>query len=1056
MIFKRLFRKAPAPALPDSHALAKAALNTSDPGGQRQACRTIEDLRVLRQAAEESPDIGTREVAAARYRHLLCRLESGAAQLDQALADITTILDPEHLGEIAGQAKAPELRLAAINQLPTDAPALARCAMEDALPGHRQHAVERLAERHLLEQVIKQIGKKDTKVYRLAREKLRMLAQQEERPRLARQRHAELCAQLECLGRHNNWIQDRARLRLLDQQWADIQADIQPEERETYQQLRAAFLARLEQHAKTNARLSSQRQAHAHRLARMRELIARLQPLVDATDPQQLATDLADIGEAWSALNEEFSGVAPDQSDNPPDVQPDVQPDAHQITEDPELVELRTVGQEVLNQALARQQQLIALSQATSAFPEQDANQAQQHTDRRHPPLPQDQEDRLLTETQALLATSGPLDHHCARKLQHQLEALLTTQSLAEDTQSTQVRVLLESLDRRLGKQQRHAERKLSAAPEQLKDLSKHLDAGELRKAESLYQKINAALDQARAAALPRADINSLDKQLKQHQTHLRELQRWRRWSADQGRESLCHEAECLAARAATDAADQELDTLAARLHQLRRDWRSIDQSGTPASDNYWQRFKQATDQVARRCEPYFQARTARQRASRDARRTLCEKLEHFIAAVDWDSVDWKAMVRAEREMRQAWNALGPMEDGARGGLEGRFRRALARVEKALKEERTRNQALKRDLIAKMQALAEHDDLDAAISQAKPLQKQWHTTVAGRKQEENMLWQQFRAASDALFARRHQARSSRDQELKDNQSRCDAVCEQAETLARASAAQASQLAADWEPLAQQWRDSLRLPLHRAEKNRLEQRWNQAEQAMQERLQVLRDQADWQDIDLLRQQSDFLSQIAQAVVAGSPLPSPAKLTEQWSALNTARQLDSVSSDPARRSPPTELEQTFATLLTTCQQSEASAQLAKLCETHRHAREDICLRLEILSHLDSPSQWVARRMEVQVERLQEKLRDGDTDPLTQSKPLLKRWYLSTPAAADTDLEARFARVESALRPPTQSGDHQSVFGSGQSSDQPPERSSGDRPGPASRKQDGHQQD
>ncbi|WPL17013.1 hypothetical protein Thiowin_01998 [Thiorhodovibrio winogradskyi] len=1025
MIFKRLFRKAPAPAPPDPQLLADAALNGADPVTQRQACRTIEDLAVLRRAAEEAPDIGTRDLAAARYRHLLCRLDSGAAQLEQALAEITTIKDPEHLGEIARAARAPELRLAAMDQLPTDAPALARCAIEDDLPGNRHHAVERLSQRHLLEQVVKQIGKKDTKVYRLAREKARTLAQLEDRPRRARQRYTELCTQLERLGRHNNWIQDRARLKLLDQQWAEIEADIEPRDRDHFQSLRASFIAGFEQHARANAQLDADRQRRTERIAQSRVLITRLQALATATDAEHLRSELAAIGDAWSAVDAEHLP-------NEPGTTPAL--DNLSATGDHELDALRSAGQQALERALARQRQLQAQLQTGPGSSERDASQASKPATTREDQIRLREHqtqalaprlDQVLAQVLALLETSGPIDAPLARKCQLQLTTLLTSEHEAEaqaDSPSAiqwdQARTTLENLDRRLGKQQRLAERKLAEAPEQLQRLSEHLAAGELRKAEALYQKTNAALDQARAAGLSRSDINRINKQLKAQQARLRELQRWRRWSADQGRESLCHEAESLAAHADAEQAEAELDSLAARLNQLRRDWRRIDQSGTPASENYWQRFKQATDRIAERCEPFFQARAERQRASREARRTLCERLEHFLAAVDWESVDWKAMVRAEREMRQAWNALDPMEDGTRGGLEGRFRRGLARVDKALKEERARNQAHKRDLIARMQALAELEDLDAAINQAKPLQKLWHTTVAGRQQEENALWQQFRTASDAIFARRHQERASRDQEVQENLRHCESLCEQAEALLQAPAEQASQLTAAWETLAQDWRDSLSLPLHHQAKKRLDQRWNRAEQSLRERLQALRDQADWQDIDQLRQQSDFLSQSARQILAGSALPSPEQLATQWSALGGAGQADAVSK---------ELNQAFATLLAALEQPDASdqpsaqlsAQLAESCEAHRREREEICLRLEILTHIDSPPDWVARRMELQVERLREKLRDGDADPLAQSKPLLKSWYLSTPAAADTDLQARFARIESALRPTSPAG-------------------------------------
>ncbi|MBK1649266.1 DUF349 domain-containing protein [Rhabdochromatium marinum] len=931
MIFKRLFRKAPPPPPPTPEELAEAALNGTDTAQRRQACRVIDDLSVLRQVAERSPDIGTRELAAARYRHLLCALESEAAQLPQALTEIAEFFNSEQLGAVALEARAPELRRAAIERLPTDAPLLARCAMEDALPSLRHQAVERIASRELLEQVVRQIGKRDTKVYRLAREKLRALAQQTERPQLIRQRCAELCTQLERLGRFNNWIQDRARLKLLDQQWNDIQAEVAPEDRDTYPNLRAAFIAGFEQYTRANFQTNTQH------------------------------TD-ADTAER------------PDLSKSDPS-----EPDPSKPT-----------GRETQTDSTC---QTKSSEQTQETAAQRDAQRTQ-----------------LLTEVKALLASSGSIDRHSARQLQQQLEPLLTPPPETPDALDREATAQLESLERRLNKQRRHAERKLAAAPEQLQSLTTHLDAGELRKAEPLYQKLSATLDQARAAGLPGADIKTIDKALKAHQSSLRELQRWRRWSADQGRESLCHDAECLAANT-TDA----LDTLAARLNNLRRDWRKIDQSGTPASESYWQRFKQATDQVASRCEPYFQARAERQRASREARRTLCEQLEHFLAAVDWDKVDWKAMVRAEREMRQAWNALEPLEAHARGGLEGRFRRSLAQIDKALKEERALNRAHKRDLVERMRALADESDLERAIHEAKALQQQWRTTVSGRQQEENSLWQKFRAASDAVFARRHQERASRHQEFHHNQEQREALCQQAEALAQrpldeatpgttSETTSASQLRADWEQLAQQWHDSHKLPVPRQAKKSLEQRWQRAEQRLEQQLRTLQEQADWRELTALKQQADFLSAQAITLLSDDDTPAPEReaLLAQWSALGG-------SSTPAST-----LHQGFDQLLAALDDSSARAQLAERCEAGRQQREELCLRLEILAHLDSPPAQMERRMELQVERLRDKLGDGDSGALIQSKPLLEQWHLSAPAAADADLHARFECIEAALKP------------------------------------------
>lgn len=975
MIFKRLFRKAPPPEQPRPEALAEAALDNTDVLAQRAACHGIDDVAVLRQAAEQADDLGTRELAGARYRHLLCATPGGDAQLAQLLAEITHIEDRAQLEHIALDAQAPQVRHAAIGKLPENAPVLVRCTLEDVLPGNRQHAAERLSERTLLEQVLKQIGKKDTKVYRLVREKLRLLNEREERPHRARIRCEELCAQLERLGQHGGWIPDRARLTLLDREYAELEADLDAPQRDAYQQRRAAFLAGYEQHARVKAEAAASRENRAARIRQMEVLIERLRRLEQTDHEEQLASELALIAEEWSRCNLALEDPAilaePNTGDDP------AQP------EDP-VQALLDAGQRALERVRARQRELS-------------------HQDNRQARCQQ-----LFAEAETLLAVSGPLDQTVLQRLQRQFAPLAEQDS----PDSHQIRAVLEQLGRRMHKQQRHAERKLAAAPEQLQQLADHLDAGELRKAEPLSQKLHATLDQARAAGLSRTEINRIHQRIKELQAPLRDLQRWRRWSADQGRESLCHEAEHLA----SNRANSELETLAARLNHLRRDWRRIDQSGTPASETYWQRFKQATDQIAAHCEPYFQARAERQRASREARRELCEQLEHFLAAVDWNSVDWKAMARAEREMRQAWNALEPIDHQGRsgGGWEGRFRRAIARVDKALKEERQRNRAHKRGLIEHMRALADEDDLETAIANAKALQKQWHTTVAGRQQEENTLWRDFRTATDAVFARRHQQRSARHQEFQAHLDQAEAVCAQAEALGgelpAEDAAAAGSLARAWDELIQQWQDCLALPLPRQARKTLEGRWSRAQQRIQRLIDSLREQSDWQGIEQLKKCSDFLNRMAESILANERTLTREVLLEEKARCLTRNPTPTMS-DPE---PNARFGNAFAALLTAVEHAEAKTALAEQCAVNHRKREELCLRLEILTHLDSPVDQQSRRMELQVERLQGKLRDGDATSLTESKHLLKDWYLAAPATEDSPLNARLARIEAALKP------------------------------------------
>jgi hypothetical protein len=77
-----------------------------------------------------------------------------------------------------------------------------------------------------------------------------------------------------------------------------------------------------------------------------------------------------------------------------------------------------------------------------------------------------------------------------------------------------------------------------------------------------------------------------------------------------------------------------------------------------------------------------------------------------------------------------------------------------------------------------------------------------------------------------------------------------------------------------------------------------------------------------------------------------------------------------------------------------------------------REELCLHLEIVAGVDSPAELQSRRLELQVERLNEYMGEREADPLGDGNRLLLDYYLTTPAAGSEGLAVRFARARRAL--------------------------------------------
>ena len=944
MIFKRFLsrrssnRKAPA----DQDALIEIVRTEQDTGRRMDACRRISRLGELRQLAESDVDAGVREIALARYRRLLCGADEGGSPLPERVAEIRLLQDQRMLAHVAGEAVEPEVRLAAIEQL-TDQAALAVCALEDAVTANRSAAAERLQDRQALEQVVRRIGKRDKNVYRIARHRLKEIAEREALPERVRAQCADLCERLERLGRFENWVQDRGLLELLDRQWADIEPQADEAWQARYRSGRERFLTTYAAYRREHeAQIAAEEAREASRAAR-EALIEELAGGRSVVDEALLEDLVRDTQARWDALEPHDERA------------------------------LRPLAQRYLAARQAAQARLGELRQRREAGARLEG---------------------LVAEARSLLQQSRPLERRRAERLLESAWAQCGIDGIDKSAVGAfeEVRARLEA---RLRKQIRHAEQRLEEAPGKLAELEGALESGELRRAEPLFQSLQAAVALAENSGLPRPRLALVGDALRGLAPRLRELQRWRKFGADTHREGLCQAMEALAGE------DVSLEAKVLRLQDLQAEWKSLDKGGASSNEALWQRFHDASETVYACCKPYLDEQAARREAARAEREALCEQLERFLDQVDWERIDWKQAVRAEREMRNGWAALGEVEGRQRRALEKRFRNAIARLDDRLAAERRENQRLKRDLIARIEALAEEPDLHQAIEETKRLQRRWHTTVAARQREENQLWQRFRAACDAVFARRREQQDAHTAELEEHLGTREAICAEAESLAGRDE-EPSAFAEALQAIEERWHDTQSLPVPSRMSGALNQRWREARSRALARHRELIGRQHRAALDLLARQAAVCETLERAIEAGPERADAAAAQAAWRALPVQRSADLQA----------RIEGRFQAALDTLAKGGDGIRAALAENAARRA--GLCLRLEILAQVESPPELSAERLALQVDRLKEHMREGEQDPLSSASRLIEDWYLCGAASAELApaLQGRFERAREAL--------------------------------------------
>lgn len=950
MIFKRLFsvkwRKDSAAPAPVPHGDLSGA--DSELTGRRLACKESLDLGLLARLAADDPDATIRDLAMARLRKLLSGREPESPPLTERLAQFGQLGDDRIACFLALQGKEPELRRTALGRV-NDAGTLAEAAFQDPAATVRLAAVERIQDKVTLERVLRQMGSKDKSIYRLAKQKLKTIADQEQAPLRLRAELEALCVKMERLGRRGTWVQDQGLLNLIDKQW-DGAGAAPADLAERFQQARASFLAGLDAYQAEHQARARAAQNQAELLETKQGLILETQQLADAPDdrePTSLEPQLSALRARWEALDPLPEG----------------------------------------DEALARQ-----FHRAAQAVEDRLTRWRTRHEQARRL-------DQLLSQGEEWLRHSDALEQkNVLRTLERGAD--LVTQ-VGDPDAGERFRALREHLQARLDKQAQHARQKLDHLDQRLTELEQALDEGALRKATSLHQSLHADLTLIGASTEERGRLTQAEHRLRHLTPRLRDLQHWRKWGTDQHRAELCDQMEALV------GAELALNSLAERVQELQLQWKSLDQGGSPVNENLWRRFHEAADRAYARCRPFLEEQARQREANRQTREALCQDLEAFLDQVDWERMDWKKALRAERELRDYWPNLGEVEPRQRRGLERRFHAALTRLGERINGERSRNRALKQDLVTRAEALAQGGDLEQAMREIRALQQAWHTSVPSKRHQENQLWTAFRAACDRVFERRRELQDAHHQEQGSHVALRQALCEELEALARNSTADAERLAADAQQLQERWEQGRDLELPRQEAGRLQRRWQNAWANLQDGIRQSREGAKRREQDLLRERARLCQELELAAESGTGV-----LTQDWTARWDAQ--EPLADAQAAQAIRTRFQATLDALADPAALTAWRARLAVQAEQRRR----LCLHLEVLNGVESPPEVAQERLLFQVARLRERLGQGEVDPLDNAPAVEQAWYLCGPAPADQTaaLEARFerARVPGASQP------------------------------------------
>ena len=746
-----------------------------------------------------------------------------------------------------------------------------------------------------------------------------------------------LCAEME----HLNWDGESGlnagRFPKLEQEWREQEIGAPPELQARYAQARGRFLA--------------ERQASANRRAQRLELLATLESLLER---------LRQHGESNSELDAEIR---------------------YATTEAPTAWAHHGPAQDSESRRqTARFQQLV-----------QNIQEQERLLRRNH--IRTERLRETLTQGETLLRQPSEVRDTDIKHLRQRWEGLERpeSQALANDLQS-RFDSLLDKLRARQQRQIQHRDQEWQDIQDRVGQLETAVEDGELQQATQLQEQVRRQIKHN--IGLSRGQMAAIEERLQSCAARIGELRGWRRWGASQAREQLCVTAENLIDLDA-DPAD-----IAQRIQQVRTAWKELDHHEGGASKGLWKRFNTACERAYAPCQAYFEAQTRERQHNFDQKAALCEQLEQFEAATDWRQVDWREADRLCRRAREQWHQLGPVNRADRKAIDRRFQQIQRRLDAHLDIERQRELTRRQQLIQQVQELAGNPDLRVAVETAKLAQAQWQPTVQGAYRQEQALWKTFRAACDAVFARRHNEQQAADAERQANLTHKLGLCEEIESLALIDREQLARANTRLQEAQHEWQ--IIGPIPRTEQRATDQRFEAAVRRFTQHEKLLH-QADIQEsVQHLQQRGRLCARLEAALETQRDDTLLSSAHQEWAAL---------PDPPAALA--AALQQRFDAACQALEGTPDQIQAARARLAHNLERKQTwCVCMEIVAGVDSPPEFAPLRMEYQVARLSASLAGAaaTTEALYNPRQLQEQWWLTgaLPAEAAAELDTRFLRA------------------------------------------------
>jgi len=622
----------------------------------------------------------------------------------------------------------------------------------------------------------------------------------------------------------------------------------------------------------------------------------------------------------------------------------------------------------------------------------------------------------IITNAQELLASGYPISKRSVEKLQQRFEKLSPPANARSASQLLEkYQQSIDNLLQKLAAQDDVRSNLVSDFNKINQELKEAVDKGRSKHAAQLVhrgKKLLKQLDDEGKSLLTKRGVLAAFHHEEQQLTN---LQDWRQWSNAPVKEKLIGDILGLAQEVEANKENSDFDFVNAAdmIKAARNEWKNLTTGEHTGDQELWQQFDAACNQAYEPCQLYFDQQAEQRAANLQKREQFCQDLEAYhqkVANQEPDEVDWKAMDKIVHAARKDWGQLGIVNRGDRTKINKRYNSVFHALEKLFRAHQQQNREIKETFINRIQSLSKQlseksIDSEQAIETVKQVQAEWKTIGAARK--ESQLWQKFRETCDAVFQVRRAEQDAVNQKRESEKQQRDQLIDEIEIASKQKGEPLLQARSRVDQLKSEWGQMPKLKKEHPQERRL----SRACQHFDKQIKNEYSNQVRTEKQKLQQNVSLCYELEQAIfdcLQGAADPAllsgaVAALQQRWQSVGSKlRAIDQAVQD--------RFDQLthYAEKIGNDGLEEVKSQLIAGEDKLEQNKDMLCIQLEVLADIESPSESKQRRMEYQVSLLADKMKQSKNHNVKEGiVELLSQWHGSgfiDPAKAQP-LEQRF---------------------------------------------------